>query len=152
MKAEELGLKLDKGSPEVIEILERLKKLEKLGYEFEAAEASFELLIRKVLNHHRSFFELLEIHATFRQHGGNDPYRTCEATVKLRVGDQREYTVAEGNGPVAALDMALRKALRPFYPEMDRVTLTDYKVRIIDSHTNQPHRADDRHEAKRIAE
>ncbi len=134
MKAAELGLELDKGSPEVLQILEHLKRLEKEGYEFEAAEASFELLIRKVLNHHRSFFELLEFHNTFRQHG-KDLYRTCESTVKLKVGDQREYMVAEGNGPVAALDNALRKALVPFYPEMDRITLTDYKVRIIDSHT-----------------
>ncbi len=134
MKAEELGLQLDKGSPEVIEILEHLKRLEKEGYEFEAAEASFELLIRRVLNHHRQFFELLEYHSTFRHHG-TDLYTTCEATVKVRVGDQREYTVAEGNGPVAALDRALRKALVPFYPELQRVQLQDYKVRIIDSHT-----------------
>lgn len=134
MKAEELGLPLTKDSPQVREILECLKDLEKEGYEFEAAEASFELLIRKVLNHHRRFFELLEFHSTFRQHGDH-LYSTCEATVKVRVGDQREYTVAEGNGPVAALDQAFRKALVPFYPELDRVQLMDYKVRIIDSHT-----------------
>ncbi|MGY8687743.1 MAG: citramalate synthase, partial [Verrucomicrobiales bacterium] len=134
MKAEELGIPLDKRGPEVLEILEHLKALEKEGYEFEAAEASFELLIRKVLNHHRPFFELLEYHSTYRNHG-KDLYNTCEATVKLRVCDQREYTVAEGNGPVAALDKALRKALVPFYPELENVQLQDYKVRIIDSHT-----------------
>lgn len=134
MKAEELGIPLEKTAPEVREILETLKRLEKEGYEFEAAEASFELLIRKVLNHHRRFFELMEIHSTFREHFG-ETYQTCEATVKLRVGDQREHTVAEGNGPVSALDQALRRALMPFYPELDRVQLQDYKVRIIDSHT-----------------
>ncbi len=134
MKAADLGIPLEKDAPEVREILERLKKLEKEGYEFEAAEASFELLIRKVLNHHRRFFELLEFHCTFRQHGG-DLYSTCEGTVKVRVGERREYTVAEGNGPVAALDRAFRKALLPFYPELERVKLQDYKVRIIDSHT-----------------
>ncbi len=134
MKAEELGLPLEKGSPEVKEILEKLKKLEKEGYEFEAAEASFELLIRKSLNHYRPFFELVEYHSTFRQHG-DDEYTNCEATVKVRIGDQREYTVAEGNGPVDALDNALRQALIPFYPELERIQLLDYKVRIIDSHT-----------------
>jgi 2-isopropylmalate synthase len=134
MKAEELGIQLDKGAPEVLGILEQLKTLEKEGYEFEAAEASFELLIRKYLNRHRKFFELLEFHSTFRRHGA-DLYSTCEATVKLKVSDQREYTVAEGNGPVAALDRAVRKALVPFYPELERVQLQDYKVRIIDSHT-----------------
>ena len=134
MKAQELGLHLDKGAPEVLDILEHLKALEKEGYEFEAAEASFELLIRKVLNHHRRFFELLEFHSTFRRHGAG-LYSTCEATVKVKVGDQHEYTVAEGNGPVSALDLAVRKALVPFYPELERVQLQDYKVRIIDSHT-----------------
>ncbi len=134
MKAEELGIELDKGAPEVLGILEQLKALEKEGYEFEAAEASFELLIRKFLNRHRKFFDLLEFHTTFRRHG-EDLYSTCEATVKLKVSDQREYTVAEGNGPVAALDRAVRKALVPFYPELERVQLQDYKVRIIDSHT-----------------
>ena len=134
MTAEELGIELDKGAPEVLGILEQLKALEKEGYEFEAAEASFELLIRKFLNRHRKFFDLLEFHTTFRRHG-EDLYSTCEATVKLKVSDQREYTVAEGNGPVAALDRAVRKALVPFYPELERVQLQDYKVRIIDSHT-----------------
>lgn len=134
MKAEELGMKLDKDSPAVKGVLAKLKDLEKEGYEFEAASASFELLIRRELNDHRRFFDLLEYHSTFRQDRSGS-YKTCEATVKLMVGPRLQYTVAEGNGPVAALDAALRKALIPAYPDLAKVELTDYKVRIIDSHT-----------------
>jgi 2-isopropylmalate synthase len=133
MKAEELGLPIDKGSPEAIAILEDLKKKEEQGYEFEAAEASFELLIRHHLDTYKPFFELKEYHCTFRRDGEQD-YQTCSATVKLGVNGSEEYRVAEGDGPVNALDGALRKALRPTYPEIDEMELEDYKVRIIDSH------------------
>jgi 2-isopropylmalate synthase len=129
-KATELGFDLKKGSPEVNEILRRVKHLENEGYEFEAAEGSLSLLIQKVLLHHRPMWELLEYHTTYRR-SGDGAHDTCEATVKLRVGDVREYTVAEGDGPVNALDAALRKALRGFYPQIDSVRLEDYKVRII---------------------
>jgi 2-isopropylmalate synthase len=132
--AEKLGLKLDKGSPEVASILQEVKRLENDGYEFEAAEASFELLVRRTLNGRRPLFELVEYHTTYRR---NDVFgfTTCEATVKVRVNGVDEYTVAEGDGPVNALDTALRRALKPFYPDIDRITLEDYKVRIIGSHT-----------------
>ncbi len=132
LKAKELGYQLQKGSPEVKEILKRVKELESRGYEFEAAEGSFELLMRKVLSHHQPVFQLLEYHTTFRRSDGRS-CDTCEATVKVMVDSQREYTVAEGDGPVHALDKALRKALRPFYPSIDEVSLLDYKVRILDS-------------------
>ena len=132
-KAQSLGLSLTKGSPEVVAILAEVKKLEKEGYEFEAAEASFELLIRKQLGHHQPLFTLQEYHCNYRRTGDRQ-YETCEATVKLRVGDRLEYTVAEGDGPVNALDAAVRKGLRPFYPQIDGIALQDYKVRIIDSH------------------
>lgn len=134
LKAEELGIKLEKGSAEVKAILAEVKRLESLGYEFEAAEASFELLMRKILSHRPPFFELLEYHTTFRSSGGVGTCTTCEATVKVKVGDQREYTVEEGDGPVHALDRALRKSLSKFYPEIETISLQDYKVRIIDSH------------------
>ncbi len=134
MKAEELGLPLDKSSPEVATILESLKNLEKEGYEFEAAEASFELLIRKALNSYKPLFDLREYHCSTRRRGAGES-ETCEATVKLEVQGQREYTVAEGDGPVNALDGALRKAMLPFYGAIKDVQLQDYKVRIIDSHT-----------------
>jgi 2-isopropylmalate synthase len=135
VKAAEMGLKLEKGSPEVAAVLAEVKRLESEGYEFEAADGSFELLIRKQVGLYAPLFELLEYHTTYRRrrdascHGCN----TCEATVKVRVNGVDEYTVAEGDGPVHALDRALRKALRPFFPAIDGVELTDYKVRIIGS-------------------
>ena len=132
MKAEELGLPVEKGSPEAIGILQNLKELEEKGYEFEAAEASFELLIRKHLESYEPFFDLKEYHCTFRRDGERD-YQTCSATVKVEVEGTEEYRVAEGDGPVNALDAALRKALRPSFPEIDEMELADYKVRIIDS-------------------
>ena len=132
-KTRALGLDLAKGSPEVTAVLAEIKRLEKEGYEFEAAEASFALLVRKRLGLHRPLFTLQEYHCNYRR-TGNRAYETCEATVKLRVGEVNEYTVAEGDGPVNALDAALRKALRPFYPAIDGIALQDYKVRIIDSH------------------
>jgi 2-isopropylmalate synthase len=119
-KARELGFALEKGSPAVSAILREVKRLEHLGYEFEAAEASLELLIRRVLSNPEPLWELLEYHCTYIRSVRNR-YETCEATVKLRVGKENYYMVAEGDGPVNALDAALRKALKP--------------VRIIGSHT-----------------
>jgi len=134
LKAEALGLKLEKGSPAVLAILTEIKRREALGYEFEAADGSLDLLIRKVLQHHNPLFELLEYHCTFRRSGGGEQVcDTCEATVKLLINGERVYTVDEGDGPVNALDAALRKALRPHYPQIDEIQLEDYKVRILDS-------------------
>ncbi|MEM6278513.1 MAG: citramalate synthase [Verrucomicrobiota bacterium] len=133
MKAEELGLPVEKGSEQALAILQELKELEEQGYEFEAAEASFELLIRKHLETYTPLFELKEYHCTFRRDGERD-YQSCSATVKLNLNGVEEYRVAEGDGPVNALDAAMRKALRPTYPQIDNMELDDYKVRIIDSH------------------
>lgn len=133
LKAEELGLHMVKDGPEVKEVLEKLKRLEKEGYEFEAAEASFELLVREAVGSYEPFFAFTEYHCSYRRRC-ESRFQTCEATVKLRVGDADNYTVAEGDGPVNALDGALRKALEPFYSEISDLMLTDYKVRIIDSH------------------
>lgn len=133
LKAEELGLPLDKASPETRMLLEQIKGLEKEGYAYEAADGSLELLIRRRLGRYRKPFELKEYHISYRQYkDGHRP--VCEATVKVYVNQQPEYTVAEGNGVVNALDIALRKALRPFYPVIDAVSLIDYKVRIMDGH------------------
>ena len=129
VKAEKLGFKLAKGAPEVATILTEVKRLESEGYEFEAAEASFELLLRRHLGQSRPLFELEEYHCGFRR-AAKAHWNKCEATVKLRVNGQPEYTVAEGDGPVNALDAALRKALRPFYPAIDAIQLDDFKVRI----------------------
>jgi 2-isopropylmalate synthase len=132
VKAEKLGFKLAKGAPEVGKILSEVKRLESEGYEFEAAEGSFELLVRRQLGLSRPLFELQEYHCSYRRSGsGEGVWNKCEATVKLRVNGTPEYTVAEGDGPVNALDAALRKALRPFYAAIDDIQLDDYKVRII---------------------
>jgi 2-isopropylmalate synthase len=130
VKAETMGFKLQKGSEEVAKILSEVKRLESEGYEFEAAEASFDLLIRHCLSQSQPLFDLLEYHCSFRR-SGDGAYNKCEATVKIAVGGEKEYTVAEGDGPVNALDFALRRALRPFYPNIDKIVLEDYKVRII---------------------
>lgn len=129
VKARELGFDLVKGSPEVASLLRAVKDAESKGYEFEAADASFALLIRGVLGRRQPLFELKEYHCFFRR--GRE-VTDCEATVKLAVQGVSEYTVAEGDGPVNALDAALRKALRPFYSWIDQVRLADYKVRIVD--------------------
>ena len=128
-KAAELGFALEKGAPEAAKTLAEVKRLEAEGCEFEAADASFDLLVRKALGVWKPLFELKEFHCTFRK---SDSASTCEATVKVIVGGTPEYTVAEGDGPVNALDAALRKALRPFYAWVDEIALTDYKVRIVD--------------------
>lgn len=133
IKADELGLGLEKGSPEATAVLSRVKELEHEGYSFEAAGGSLELLIRRQMGRYAKPFDLKEFHTSYRLYrDGHQP--VCEATVKLHVGDEAEYTVAEGHGVVNALDKALRKAVRPFYPEIDEVSLLDYKVRIIDGH------------------
>lgn len=133
IKAEQLGIPLDKGSAEAKAVLQRVKELENEGYAFEAAGGSLELLIRRELGRYAKPFDLKEFHTSFRQYrDGHEP--VCEATVKLYVGEIPEYTVAEGRGVVNALDKALRQALLPFYPEIAGVSLVDYKVRIIDGH------------------
>jgi 2-isopropylmalate synthase len=132
MKARELGIDLAEKDPRTKQILDLVKALENNGYEFEAADASFELLIRKNLNPHRPFFELVEYHTSFRCHPGKDQ-SGCEATLYLTVGGKTANALAKGDGPVNALDQALRQALIASYPEIAKITLIDYKVRIIDS-------------------
>jgi 2-isopropylmalate synthase len=133
IKAEQLGITLEKGSPQVNTILKRVKELENEGYSFEAAGGSLELLIRRELQSYAKPFDLTEYHTSFRQYRDGHP-PVCEATVKLAVDGKAELTVAEGHGVVNALDLALRKALLPFYPEIIGVSLVDYKVRILDGH------------------
>lgn len=133
IRAEQLGLPLAKGSKEAKAVLKRVKELEHEGYSFEAAGGTLELLIRRELGDHRKPFELTEYHTSFRKYSDSHP-PVCEATVKLSVNGVPELTVAEGHGVVNALDLALRKALLPFYPEINKVSLVDYKVRIINGH------------------
>ena len=132
LKARTLGLQLEEKSPEALKVLDQVKSLENQGYEFEAADASFELLVRKALGQYRPFFELVEYHVSIRKNAAHN-FDACEATIKLSVGGEKVYTVAEGDGPVNALDAALRQALVRFYPRLEQMKLVDYKVRIIDS-------------------
>ena len=131
VKAAELGIQLEKGSPVVSAILQKVKELENEGYSYEAAGGSLEILIRRELGTYQKPFDLTEYHTSFRQYRDGHP-PVCEATVKLAVNGTAELTVAEGNGVVHALDLALRKALLSFYPEIAEVSLVDYKVRILD--------------------
>jgi len=129
-KARELGIKLDKRRPETYALLEKLKKLEQDGYQFEAAEASFELLIKKATGTHRTFFDLAGFRVIVEKRDGGP---ISEATIKVIVDGKEEHTAAEGNGPVDALDHALRKALEKFYPELKQMHLSDFKVRVLDA-------------------
>lgn len=112
-------------------ILEELKRKENEGYEYEAADASFELLAKKVMNKHNPFFELNGFRVIVEKRGHHKPCLS-EATVKVTVKGKHELTAAEGDGPVNALDRALRKALVHFYPEISDIKLKDYKVRILE--------------------
>lgn len=131
LKAVEMGVEIERKSPEVREILKQLENMEKEGYEYESADASFKMLIKKVLKSHKHFFDL-EGFRVIVEKRGKGAETVSEATVKLRVGDEREFTVGEGDGPVDALNEALRRALLRFYPEISDVVLEDYKVRILD--------------------
>lgn len=132
-KARELGIDLPEKSAAAQKILEDVKSREAAGYEYEAADASLELLIRNGMGENVSYFELIDYHVSMRR-VSDRAYRVAEATIKLNVRGEEIYTVAEGDGPVHALDRALRKALSQHYPELKNVRLIDYKVRILDSH------------------
>ena len=132
MKAAELGFKLKPDTAEVKAIVGRVKELENAGYEYEAAEGSLALLISKTLKRREPPFTVESFHVSMR-HSARESI--CEATIKVRVGGKAHQTVAEGDGPVNALDAALRLALVSFFPQLKQVTLTDYKVRILDSAT-----------------
>ncbi|NEO55735.1 MAG: citramalate synthase [Okeania sp. SIO3B5] len=129
-KAKSFGIELDRQNPACRQILDSLKELENEGYQFEGAEASFELLMRKALKQRQHFFEI----KGFQVHLDKDGEKVSNslATVKVTVNGQDILEAAEGNGPVSALDAALRKALENFYPAIANFYLTDYKVRILD--------------------
>jgi 2-isopropylmalate synthase len=130
-KAKSLGIDIGRKDQRAKELLERLKSLEEAGYQFEGADASLELLMRKAKGAHKSFFR----HAGFRVivEKREDNEIISEATIKVIVDGIEEHTAAEGNGPVNALDCALRKALEPFYKELGDMHLSDFKVRILDA-------------------
>jgi 2-isopropylmalate synthase len=112
-------------------VLEKVQTLENAGYQFEVAEGSFELLVRREIGRYRSFFTLDHYRIVVLRTNSNKPI--AEASIKITVDGKAEHTVAEGDGPVAALDAALRSALRSHYPAIEDLHLTDYKVRVINS-------------------
>ncbi|HTR82711.1 MAG TPA: citramalate synthase [Bacteroidota bacterium] len=131
-KAKELGIDIDDKSPTVQNIVENLKELEHYGYQYEDAEGSFELLVKKKTNQFKEFFELEGFKVIIHKES-YEAQPHSEAIIKVRVGDKTELAAAEGIGPVNALDRALRKALERFYPQLSQIKLTDYKVRVLDS-------------------
>jgi 2-isopropylmalate synthase len=129
-KAEEFGIRLDPDSPQLQDIVTTLKNLENEGFQFEAAEASFELLMKKALGLHKRFFDLIGFRIIVdKRKEGEEPM--SEATIMVKVGGRVEHTAAIGNGPVNAIDNAMRKALDKFYPTLKNVKLHDYKVRVL---------------------
>ena len=140
--AQNLGIELEKGSPEARRVLESVKKLESEGYEFEGAEASFQLLVQRALGKNHALFELLgaRVINELRPTNGESSTRNencaewlTEATLKIRVNGEVRHVAAEGDGPVHALDNALRQALQLDYPQMNAIRLTDFKVRVVNT-------------------
>lgn len=129
-KAEDYGINLSKTDPVALQVLEELKELENQGFQFEAAEASFELLINKAMGRSKRYFELVGFRV-IDQKMRDDGSPIAEATIRVKVGGSEEHTAALGKGPVNALDNALRKALESFYPELKDMELSDYKVRVL---------------------
>jgi 2-isopropylmalate synthase len=131
-KAKELGIQLDEKSAAAQKIVDEVKEMEHYGYTYEDAEGSFELMIKKHNGELKHFFDLERFQVTIHKDAHELEARS-EALIKIRVGDKTEITAAEGNGPVNALDKALRKALEKFYPELNQIHLTDYKVRVLET-------------------
>ena len=139
-KAKELGIKLSSAEKEVKELLEKVKHLESLGFQYDNAEASFELLLRRARPDYKPPFELVDFMVVVESKRRSSTRETAEgmiseAMVKVKVGGEIIHTAAEGDGPINALDLAMRKALLQFYPKLKQVKLVDYKVRILEEST-----------------
>lgn len=131
-KVHEFLPEAEKNSPETARIAARLKELEYHGYKFEAADASFELMVKRTLGIFKPHFDTL-LYKTIGEFPGSDGSMQASAVIRISVDGREEITAAIGNGPVNALDTALRKALSVFYPQLKNVHLTDYKVRVFDT-------------------
>ena len=139
-RARELGVELPAKSQEAIELLKKVKLLESRGFQYENAEASFDLLVHRAKPDYRKPFELVDFMVIVEKrrrvaYMSNAEEMMSEAIVKVKVGDEIMHTAAEGNGPVNASDKALRKALLRFYPSVSIIKLIDYKVRILEGNT-----------------
>ncbi len=131
LRAKELNIDLKKDSPETKKILQKVQERENEGYQYEAAEASFELLVREVMGTRKKFFEFKKVEVLAENIGDKNP--SSKAKIRLKVGQKEGAAEAVGDGPVNALDRALRKALSPFYPVVLKIHLDDYKVRVVNS-------------------
>ena len=129
-KAQEIDIDLGSDAAKSKMILKTLQELEHKGYHFEVAEASLELLIKRIMKKFKDFFELEDFRVIVEKRKGGR--MSSEATIKVKVGKELEHTASLGDGPVNALDSALRKALKKFYPRLAEMHLTDYKVRVLD--------------------
>ncbi len=130
IRAKNLDMDLTKEGPGTKKILKLIQDLEHKGYHFEAAEASFELLMKRALKKYKKFFELEGFRVVIEKR--SDKKITSEAIIKVKVKGIKEHTAAEGDGPINALDNALRKALKDFYPALSKMHLSDFKVRVLD--------------------
>jgi 2-isopropylmalate synthase len=130
VRAKDLEFDLEKEDPKTKRILKLVQQLEHEGYHFEAAEGSFELLMQKAFKKYKKFFELEGFRVVIEKR--SDKRITSEAIIKLKVKGAKEHTAADGDGPINALDNALRKALKDFYPTLSKMHLTDFKVRVLD--------------------
>jgi len=130
VKARELEFDLDKKSPRAKKLHKLIQKLENEGYQFEAADASFKLLLQRAFKKHKKFFDLLSFRVIIEKR--EDNRLMTEAAIRLKINNKMEHTASEGDGPVNALDNALRKALEKFYPTLSQMHLTDFKVRVLD--------------------
>jgi 2-isopropylmalate synthase len=130
LRIKKMELVLSKEDPQTKRLHQLLQKLEHQGYHFEAAEASFELLVKRALKKYKKFFELEGFRVVIEKQA--DKKITSEAVIKVKVKGKRGHTAAEGDGPVNALDNALRKALEDFYPQLAKMHLSDFKVRVLD--------------------
>jgi 2-isopropylmalate synthase len=128
-KAKELGIDIDGDIQLSGNVLKKIKELEEKGFQFEAAEGSFELIIREATGEYKPFFHFIGFRLITEMNGNSR--LECEATIKLEVNGKIEHTASVGNGPVDAMDNALRKALTKFYPEIAAMRLSDYKVRVL---------------------
>jgi 2-isopropylmalate synthase len=129
-KAREMGIQVGGNGYGSEKIVQEIKKLEDQGYQFDAAEGSLELLMKKVTGQFQEPFKLESFRVTIEKNGAGPS--SSQVTIKISVGDEHEITAAEGDGPVNALDNALRKALHKFFPQVEEMGLVDFKVRVID--------------------
>jgi len=128
-KAKELGIQLEDNREFSKKFVQTIKNLEYEGFQFDGAEASFELLLRQDLNHYTPYFDVVYSKVNVLNDSGGQDY--ADAVLRIKVGHEIEHTASDGVGPVNALDNALRKALMRFYPEIINIHLIDYKVRVL---------------------